>query len=197
MRFEPTRLSGAFIVEPEPHEDSRGSFARTFCAREFSEQGLASVFVQSSISFNRKRGTLRGLHYQLPPACEVKLVRCTAGALYDVIVDLRPGSPTYLQHIGVELTARNRRAMYVPEMFAHGLQTLEDDTEVFYEINAFYTPDKATGIRYDDPQLLINWPLPVAAIAERDRNWSLLAEHPEIRNSGANVTREIPQAGII
>jgi dTDP-4-dehydrorhamnose 3,5-epimerase len=197
MRFEPTRLSGAFIVEPEPHEDSRGSFARTFCAREFSEQGLASVFVQSSISFNRKRGTLRGLHYQLPPACEVKLVRCTAGALYDVIVDLRPGSPTYLQHIGVELTARNRRAVYVPEMFAHGLQTLEDDTEVFYEINAFYAPDKATGIRYDDPQLLINWPLPVAAIAERDRNWPSLAEHPEIRNSGANVARDIPRAGVI
>src|SRR5581483_7753026 len=107
MRFEPTKLAGAFIVEPEPHEDARGFFARTFCAREFAKQGLASVFVQSSVSFNHKRGTLRGLHYQKPPAGEVKLVRCTAGAVYDVIVDLRSDSPTYLQHIGVELTARN------------------------------------------------------------------------------------------
>lgn len=178
MRFEPTKLSGAFIVETEPHEDSRGCFARTFCAREFSEQGLASVFVQSSISFNRKRGTLRGLHCQRPPACEVKLVRCTAGALYDVIVDLRPNSPTYLQHIGVELTARNRRALYVPEMFAHGLQTLEDETEVLYQISAFHAPDKATGIRYNDPKLLIQWPLPVAVIAEKDRNWPLLGDRP-------------------
>jgi len=174
MRFEPTKLPGAFIVETEPHEDSRGSFARTFCAREFSERRLASVFVQSSISFNRQRGTLRGLHYQLPPACEVKLVRCTAGAIYDVIVDLRLGSPTYLQHIGVELTARNHRALYVPEMFAHGLQTLEDETEVLYQINAFYAPEKSTGIRYNDPRLLIKWPLPVAAITEKDRNWPLL-----------------------
>ena len=178
MRFEPTKLSGAFIVEPEPHEDSRGFFARTFCAREFSARGLAPVFVQSSISFNRKRGTMRGLHYQLPPAGEVKLVRCTAGALYDVIVDLRPGSPTYLQHLGVELTARNRRAVYVPEMFAHGLQTLEDETEVFYQINAFHAPDKATGIRCDDPKLGIQWPLPVAEMSGKDRNWPLLGEAP-------------------
>jgi dTDP-4-dehydrorhamnose 3,5-epimerase len=178
MHFEPTKLSGAFIVETEPHEDSRGFFARTFCAREFTERELVSVFVQSSISFNRKRGTLRGLHYQLPPACEVKLVRCTAGALYDMIVDLRPGSPTYLQHIGVELTARNRRAVYVPEMFAHGLQTLEDETEVFYQINAFHVPDKATGIRYDDPKLAIKWPLPVAAMSEKDQNWPLLGDRP-------------------
>jgi len=189
MRFEPTKLSGAFIVEPEPHEDSRGSFARTFCAREFSEHGLASVFVQSSISFNRKRGTLRGLHYQLPPAGEVKLVRCTAGVLYDVIVDLRPNSPTYLQHVGVELTARNRRALYVPEMFAHGLQTLEDETEVLYQISAFYAPDQATGIRYDDPKLLIRWPLPVAVIAERDRNWPLLKERMESVELKRNVNR--------
>ena len=174
MRFLPTQLAGAFIVETEPHEDSRGCFARTFCAREFSEQGLTSSFVQSSISFNRLRGTLRGLHYQLPPAGEVKLVRCTAGALYDVIVDLRPGSPTYLQHVGVELTARNRRSLYIPEMCAHGLQTLEDETEVLYQISAYHTPDKATGIRYDDAKLRITWPLPVSVIAEKDRNWPLL-----------------------
>jgi dTDP-4-dehydrorhamnose 3,5-epimerase len=174
MRFEPTKLSGTFIVETEPHEDSRGFFARTFCAQEFTDRGLISTFVQSSISYNYKRGTLRGLHYQLPPACEVKLVRCTAGALYDVIVDLRPDSPTYLQHIGVELTARNRRAVYVPEMLAHGLQTLEDETEVFYQINAFYAPGKATGIRYNDPKLGIAWPLLVTAISERDASWPLL-----------------------
>lgn len=174
MRFEPTKLAGAFIVETERHEDSRGFFARTFCANEFAERGLVSTFVQSSVSFNRQRGTLRGMHYQLPPACEAKLVRCTAGSLYDVIVDLRPGSPTYLQHIGVELTARNRRALYVPEMFAHGFQSLEDETEVFYQISAFFVPDKSTGLRHDDPRLGINWPLPVAVISEKDARWPLL-----------------------
>jgi len=174
MRFQPTKLSGAFIVEMEPHEDSRGFFARSFCAQEFAAQGLASVFVQSSISYNRQRGTLRGLHYQLPPAAEIKLVRCTAGAIYDVIVDLRPGSPTYRQHLGVELTARNRRALYVPEMFAHGLQTLADETEVLYLINAFHKPDKAIGIRYNEPKLGIPWPLPATIISDRDAGWPLL-----------------------
>jgi dTDP-4-dehydrorhamnose 3,5-epimerase len=174
MRFEPTKLAGAFIVETESHEDSRGVFARTFCAREFAEHGLATAFVQSSISFNRTRGTLRGLHYQLPPACEAKLVRCTSGSLYDVIVDLRPDSPTYLRHCGVELTARNRRALYVPEMFAHGFQSLEDETEVFYQISAFFAPDKSTGLRHDDPKLGINWPLPVAVMSEKDARWPLL-----------------------
>ena len=174
MRFEAAKISGVFIVEPELHEDSRGCFARTFCVREFSERGLASGFVQSSISFNHKLGTLRGLHYQVPPATEVKLVRCTAGAIYDVIVDLRPESPTYLEHVGVELTARNRRALYVPEMFAHGLQTLDDNTEVLYEINGFYAPEKARGIRYNDPKLQIKWPLAVTMIIERDQQWPLL-----------------------
>jgi dTDP-4-dehydrorhamnose 3,5-epimerase len=174
MRFEPTKLSGAFIVETEPHEDSRGFFARTFCANEFAGRGLVSTFVQSSISFNHKRGTLRGMHYQLPPACEAKLVRCPAGSLYDVIVDLRPDSPTYLNHIGVELSARNRRALYVPEMFAHGFQSLEDETEVFYQISAFFVPDKSTGLRHDDPKLGIKWPLPVAVISEKDARWPLL-----------------------
>ncbi len=174
MRFQPTELSGAFIVEMESHEDSRGFFARTFCTNEFAEQGLVSTFVQCSVSFNRKRGTLRGMHYQLPPATEAKLVRCTAGSLYDVIVDLRPGSPTYLRHIGVELSARNRRALYVPEMFAHGFQSLEDETEVFYQISEFFVPDKSTGLRYDDPKLGIKWPLPVAVISEKDERWPLL-----------------------
>jgi dTDP-4-dehydrorhamnose 3,5-epimerase len=174
MRFIPTALAGACIIEPEPHEDSRGFFARTFCAQEFTEHGLAASFVQCSISFNVRRGTLRGLHYQLPPSGEVKLVRCTSGALLDVIVDLRPESPSYLQHIGVELTAQNRRALYVPQMFAHGLQTLADNTEVFYQISEFYAPDLARGLRFDEPKLKIRWPLPVEVMSERDATWPLL-----------------------
>ncbi len=174
MQVLPTPLAGAFVVEPEPHEDARGFFARTFCAREFGERGLASTFVQCSVSFNHKRGTLRGLHYQALPAAEVKLVRCTSGAIYDVIVDLRRNSPTYLQHFGVELTARNRRALYVPQMFAHGLQTLADETEVFYQINEFHAPDKAAGMRYDDPKLNIQWPLPVGTMSEKDLKWPRL-----------------------
>lgn len=174
MKFTETRLAGAFIVELETHEDARGFFARTFCAREFEQHGLPGVFVQCSISMNRKKGTLRGLHFQRPPASEGKLVRCTAGEVYDVIVDLRPESPTYLQHIGVELTGANHRALYVPKMFAHGLQTLQDDTEVFYQISEFYAPEASTGLRYCDPRLAIKWPLPVAAISEKDAAWALL-----------------------
>lgn len=175
MKFVETKLVGAYIVDLEPREDDRGLFARTYCAREFGEKGLASNFVQCSVSMTCQRGTIRGLHFQLAPASEVKLVRCTAGALYDVIVDLRPNSKTYLQHVGVELTARNRRALYVPEMFAHGLQTLENDTEVFYQINQYFAPDLARGIRFDDPKLGIKWPLPVATTSEKDRQWPLLA----------------------
>ncbi len=178
MIFQETELRGAYIIDPEPHEDIRGIFARTFCAREFSDHGLVSQFVQCSVSASRLQGTLRGMHYQLPPACEVKLVRCTAGALYDVIIDLRPDSPTYLKHIGVQLTARNRRAVYVPEMFAHGLQTLEPDTEVFYQISQYFSPAHATGLRFDDPRLGIAWPLPIASISEKDRQWSLLPPAP-------------------
>lgn len=174
MRFTATKLEGAWIVEPEPHEDSRGLFARTFCAREFRDQGLVDSFVQCNTSWNARRGTVRGLHYQLSPSCEVKLVRCTAGSLWDVIVDLRPASPTYLQHVGVELTATNRRALYIPEMFAHGLQTLDDNTEVFYQMSEFYAPKLARGLRYDDPRLGIRWPLVVSCISERDESWSLL-----------------------
>jgi dTDP-4-dehydrorhamnose 3,5-epimerase len=175
MHFEPTPLAGAFLIEPTLLEDARGFFARTFCEREFGERGLVTSFVQCSISFTARRGTVRGMHYQLPPAREVKLVRCTAGALYDVIVDLRPASSTYLQHYGTELTAENRRALYVPEGFAHGMQTLADSTEVFYQISAFHAPDRATGIRYDDPRLGIRWPLPVSVVAEKDTRWPLLA----------------------
>ena len=174
MRFTATRLKGACIVEPEPYEDSRGLFARTFCAREFHDQGLVETFVQCNTSWNARRGTVRGLHYQRPPSCEAKLVRCTAGSLWDVIVDLRPDSETYLEHFGVELSAANRRALYIPEMFAHGFQTLEDGTEVFYQMSEFYAPKLARGLRYDDPRLGISWPLPVASISDKDLSWELL-----------------------
>jgi dTDP-4-dehydrorhamnose 3,5-epimerase len=175
MIFTPTKLAGVYIIDTEPQNDARGLFARTFCAREFEDRGLAKEFVQCSISMTHIRGTLRGLHYQLPPACEAKLVRCTSGAVYDVAVDLRPDSPTRLQHVGVELTAQNRRALYIPEMCGHGLQVLADNTEVFYQISQCYAPEKATGVRFDDPSLGIQWPLPVAAINDKDRAWPLLA----------------------
>jgi dTDP-4-dehydrorhamnose 3,5-epimerase len=174
VRFVPTSLAGAFIVEPEPFTDDRGVFARTFCAREFEGQGLVTTFVQCSTSWNARKGTLRGMHFQSAPACEVKLVRCTAGSLVDVIVDLRPGSPTYLQYTAVELSAANRRALYIPEMFAHGFQTLEDATEILYQMNEFYTPAHAAGLRWDDPRLGIHWPLEVTAMSEKDRSWPLL-----------------------
>jgi dTDP-4-dehydrorhamnose 3,5-epimerase len=174
MKFIPCTLAGAVMIELEPHQDERGLFARTFCAREFKAQGLADVFVQCNTSWNAQTGTVRGLHYQLAPACEVKLVRCTAGAVWDVLVDLRPDSPTYLQQVGVELTAANRRALYVPAMVAHGFQTLEDHTEVFYQMSEFYAPGLSTGIRYNDPKLGIRWPLPVTALSEKDATWPLL-----------------------
>jgi dTDP-4-dehydrorhamnose 3,5-epimerase len=171
MHFTATKLTGAWIVELQRHEDSRGFFARTYCVREFGEQALVDNFVQCNISWNERKGTLRGLHYQVPPSAEVKLVRCTAGALLDVIVDLRPGSPTYLQQVAIELTAKNRLAIYIPEMFAHGFQTLEEGTEVFYQMSEYYAPKLARGIRYDDPKLAIEWPLPVAAISNQDLSW--------------------------
>ena len=174
MRFTPTKLAGAYIIEPQPHADSRGLFARTFCANEFRAQGLVDVFVQCNTSWNVSKGTLRGLHFQLSPSSEVKLVRCTAGALWDVIVDLRPESATYLQYVAVELTAGNRLALYIPEMFAHGFQTLEEGTEVFYQMSQFYAPKLARGIRYDDPKIRIKWPLPVTSISDLDLNWTLL-----------------------
>jgi dTDP-4-dehydrorhamnose 3,5-epimerase len=173
MRFIETPLKGAFVVEVEAQTDARGSFARTFCAREFEAQGLVGTFVQCSTSWNTRRGTVRGMHYQLPPSCEAKLVRCTAGALWDVIVDLREKSPTHLQSFGIELSARNRKALYIPEMFAHGFQTLEDGTEVFYQMSEFYAPDLSTGLRYDDPKIGIEWPMPVTSISEKDLQWPL------------------------
>ena len=151
-------LGGAFLVEPERVEDERGFFARTFCVEEFTARGLNPTVMQCSVSYNRRRGTLRGLHYQAAPDAEDKLIRCTAGAVFDVLVDVRPGSPTFKRWIAVELTAENRRMVYAPAGLAHGFQTLTDDTEVFYQISAAYVPEAARGLRWDDPELAIAWP---------------------------------------
>lgn len=171
MIFNPTKLAGACLIDLEKRSDDRGFFARTWCRKEFSAQGLVEEFVQANVSYNRRKGTLRGMHYQLAPHEEVKLVRCTRGSIYDAIVDVRPDSPTYLQWIGVELTAANYRMLYVPAGFAHGFQTLEDDTEVVYQVSAFYTPQAERGARCNDPAFGIRWPLPVAVISEKDRTW--------------------------
>ncbi|HEY7670150.1 MAG TPA: dTDP-4-dehydrorhamnose 3,5-epimerase [Hyphomicrobium sp.] len=175
MRFVKTIFADAWLLEPEPIHDERGYFARTFCARAFAERGLATRFVQHSRSYSAKKGTLRGMHYQIAPHVEVKLVSCVAGAIYDVIVDLRPSSPTYRVWQGFELSAENRRQLYVPARFAHGFQTLTDGAELNYLISAFYEPTASTGISYDDPTIGIRWPLPVTVISERDRAWAPLA----------------------
>lgn len=174
MRFVKTKLSGAFIIEAEPHTDARGSFARTFCEREFEAQGLKSRFVQHSASVSMRSGTLRGMHYQRAPSGEVKVVRCVRGAIYDVIIDLRPHSATYSKWIGVELTEKNGRQLYVPDGFAHGYQTQADDVEVHYLISAYYDPSAATGVRYDDPAFGIVWPADVTEISDKDRRWPLI-----------------------
>ena len=176
MIFTALALSGAYRIEPELTTDERGFFARVWCARQFAERGLRADFVQSSISSNKRHGTLRGLHYQSPPHAETKLVRCIHGAAFDVIVDLRPDSPTFRQWHGCELTAENRHAVYIPEGLAHGFQTLTDDTEMLYEITSHHSPAHAAGIRWNDVQLSIRWPYsekPV--ISERDANLPLLA----------------------
>jgi dTDP-4-dehydrorhamnose 3,5-epimerase len=167
--FLETPLAGAFLIEPERHEDSRGFFARTWCQREAEAHGVNPRVVQCSISFNARRGTLRGLHYQAAPREEAKLVRCTRGSIHDVIVDLRPASPTRCRHFAATLTSESRRMLYVPEGFAHGFQTLEDDTEVFYQMSEFYAPDCARGVRWNDPAFSIEWPVPEPIMLDRDR----------------------------
>ena len=171
MIFRETILKGAYIIEPERREDSRGFFARVWCRKEFLAEDLNGQLVQSNISYNKEKGTLRGMHYQVEPFAEVKLVRCTMGAIYDVIIDLRPQSPTYLQWVAVELTAENRKMLYVPENFAHGYQTLVDNTEVFYQVSQFYVPDSEGGVRYNDPAFGIKWPMEVQVISDKDRSW--------------------------
>lgn len=177
MIFTETELKGAYTIEPEPVADERGFFARTFCAQDFAQRGLAAGMAQCSASFNSRRGTLRGLHFQAAPHAEEKLVRVTMGAIFDVIVDLRDGSPTYGRWIGQELSADNRRMFYIPKGFAHGFQTLQDKSEVFYQISTFYEPASARGVRWNDPAIGIDWPDAAnAIISERDRTLPLLYE---------------------
>jgi dTDP-4-dehydrorhamnose 3,5-epimerase len=171
MRFLKTPLAGAFLIECERRADARGFFARLWCRKEFEAQGLVSDFPQENISVNDKAGTLRGLHFQRAPHDEVKVIRCTRGALYDVIVDLRPSSPTYLSWYGVELNADDYRALYIPQGFAHGFQTILDRTEAQYMVSAYYAPQAESGLRYDDPALNIRWPSPVSVMSEKDRSW--------------------------
>ncbi len=176
MIFEATKLAGAFIIDIEAHQDSRGFFARSFCQHEFTEHGLKPLIAQANIAFNNRKGTLRGMHFQFPPAAETKLVRATRGAILDIIVDLRPESPTYLEHTAVELTADNHRALYVPERFAHGYQVLEDRTETSYQVGEFYAPGAEGGLLYSDPELGLEWPLPVTEISPKDAAWRPLRE---------------------
>lgn len=175
MIFHPTPLQGAFVVELEPRLDERGFFARAWCQREFARHGLDDRLVQCNLSYNRLAGTLRGMHFQAPPHAEVKLVRCTRGAIYDVMIDLRPGSPTFMRHVGRELTAENGLALYVPEGFAHGYLTLADDSDVFYQVTAFYAPEACGGVRWDDSAFGIAWPRDVRVISARD------ATYPDFR----------------
>jgi dTDP-4-dehydrorhamnose 3,5-epimerase len=181
MIFTATALAGAFVVEPEPFEDERGFFARSFCSAEFATRGLNPRVAQCAISLTRRRGTLRGLHYQRAPHTEAKLVRCTAGAIHDVIVDLRPASPSFRQHFGLALDARGLRMLYVPEGCAHGFQALEDGTEVFYQMSEHYVPEAAAGIRWNDPAFGIVWPLAVTVISERDRTCPDFREDVSLR----------------
>jgi dTDP-4-dehydrorhamnose 3,5-epimerase len=171
MRFTETSVIGALLVDLEPLADERGFFARSFCAREFEEHGLTPSFSQSNVSFNQTKGTLRGMHYQVDPAAETKLVRVTRGAIWDVIIDLRPDSPSFLTHFAAELSAENRTALHVPGMCAHGFQTLRDETEVSYLAGDFYRPGHEQGVPHDDPTFAIEWPLPVSVISSKDRDW--------------------------
>ncbi|MDR7543861.1 MAG: dTDP-4-dehydrorhamnose 3,5-epimerase [Armatimonadota bacterium] len=171
MIFQETPLPGAYVVELERTWDERGFFARAWCQREFAERGLTAQFVQTNVAYSRKKGTLRGLHYQAPPYQEAKLVRCTAGRAYDVVVDLRRDSPTYRRWFGVELAQATYRMLFVPEGFAHGYLTLEDETEITYQVSQFYAPGFERGIRYDDPALAIAWPGPIEIVSAKDRSW--------------------------
>lgn len=171
MRFIETVLRGAFIIEPEPATDERGLFARIFCRREFGGHGLNAEVRQCSLSYNRKRGTLRGMHYQVAPYGECKLVRCSRGSIYDVVIDLRRGAPTFGRWVGYELSAANRRMLYIPEGFAHGFETLDDASEVTYQMSEFYVPSAQRGVRWDDPAFAIHWPLKPALISDRDRGY--------------------------
>jgi dTDP-4-dehydrorhamnose 3,5-epimerase len=171
MKFQTTDINDVFIVELDKREDERGFFARGFCQREFEEHGLIPQVVQANISYNKYKGTLRGMHYQAAPFEETKFIRCTKGSIYDAIIDMRPDSPTYLKWVGVELTDKNYKMLYVPRNFAHGFQTLEDDTEVMYLVSEFYAPQSERGVRYNDPAFNVMWPLEVSQISAKDAVW--------------------------
>lgn len=171
MRFAPTEVQGCVVIEPEMHSDDRGFFARIYCSREFAANGLDAQMVQSNLSFNHRAGTVRGLHRQVAPHAEGKLVRCVRGAIVDVALDLREESPTFGRHAMVELTAEDRLALWIPPYVAHGMQTLTDDTEVLYLVSGFYVPEAERGQRFDDPAFGLEWPLPVSVVSEKDRGW--------------------------
>ena len=194
MIFTETKLKGAFVIDLERRDDSRGFFARGFCQKEFEAHGLKPTIAQANIAHNIRKGTVRGMHFQFPPAAETKLVRCTRGAILDIIVDLRPESPTYLQHIEVELNEDNQRALYVPERFAHGYQTLCDNTDTSYQVGEFYTPTTESGLMYNDPKLGLKWPLPVSVISDKDQKFALLAKiEPEVKRK---MARELATASV-
>jgi dTDP-4-dehydrorhamnose 3,5-epimerase len=174
MRFEQTSLAGSYLVHLDLRVDARGTFARAFCAQEFAAHGLETSFVQANISSNARAGTVRGMHFQRAPHAEVKLVRCTRGAIYDVIVDMREGSKTYLGWFGAELSEENGLMMYVPKGFAHGYQALSDGATAFYMVSSFYAPDSEGGLRFDDPRLSIKWPRAISEISDKDAKWPLL-----------------------
>ena len=192
MIFTETNLKGAFIIDLERREDSRGFFARAFCQNEFKTHGLKPTIAQANIAHNIKKGTVRGMHFQFPPAAESKLVRCTRGAILDIIVDLRPESETYLQHVGVELNEDNQRALYVPERFAHGYQTLRDNTDTSYQVGEFYTPNAEGGLMFNDPRLRLEWPLLVTVISDKDQKFELLDRiEPELKRKMAREATEL------
>lgn len=174
MQFEPTPFKDAWIVTLDPIGDDRGYFARAFCRKEFEAHGIEFDVAQCNTSFSKEEGTLRGLHYQADPAAEAKLMRCVQGSMYDVIVDMRPESPTYLQHFGICLSADNLKMLFVPSNFAHGYQTMEPNTAAYYLVDEYYTPKLERGVRYSDPSLGIDWPRDVTVISQKDQNWSLL-----------------------
>lgn len=175
MRFTETSISGVVIIDPAFHQDERGHFFRAWCVREFREHGIEFTPQQANMGFSRRQGTVRGMHFQVEPALEAKLVRCTRGAMFDVALDLRRESATYGQWFGAELSAENGRMLYIPERCAHGYQTLENDTEMHYMASEVYTPSAAHGVRYDDPAFQIRWPLPASVISEQDRSWPLVS----------------------
>jgi dTDP-4-dehydrorhamnose 3,5-epimerase len=176
MRFKETKIVGAKVIDPSPHQDERGRFLRAWCAQEFADHGLSFLPVQANFGFSLAKGTIRGMHFQQTPALEAKLVRCTRGALFDVVLDVRPESPTYGEWHGVELSAENGRMVYVPEHCAHGCQTLEDCTEIYYMTSAVFTPSAVRGVRFDDPAFGIQWPLAATGVSEQDRSWPLIEQ---------------------